>query len=57
MGEHEVHMKDRVIVIGASLNGISALQQIVREVPKDLRAPVLITQHVAAHSPALCRTS
>lgn len=46
-------MSGRVIVIGASLNGISALMQLVRDLPKDLPAPLLITQHVAAHSPGM----
>lgn len=46
-------MPNRIIVIGASLNGISALMQLVRDLPKDLAAPILITQHVAAHSPGM----
>lgn len=44
-------MKNRIVVIGASLNGISALMRLVHDLPKDFRAPILITQHVAAHSP------
>ncbi len=46
-------MKNRIIVIGASLNGITALTQLVRALPKDFPAPILITQHVAAHSPGI----
>lgn len=46
-------MPDRIIVIGASLNGITALMQLVHDLPKDLTAPVLITQHVASHSPGI----
>ncbi len=46
-------MKDRVIVIGASLSGIDTLVHLVSLLPKDLPAPVLITQHVASHSPGL----
>lgn len=44
-------MVKRVIVIGASLSGVMALQQLVRRLPANLPAAVLITQHVAAHTP------
>jgi two-component system chemotaxis response regulator CheB len=44
---------DRVIVIGASLSGIDTLSHLVSLLPADLPAPVLITQHVASHSPGL----
>lgn len=46
-------MKDRIIVIGASLSGIDTLIHLVRLLPKTLAAPVLITQHVASHSPGM----
>jgi two-component system chemotaxis response regulator CheB len=44
-------MRDRIIVIGASLNGISALMKLVSQLPGDFGAPILISQHIAAHSP------
>jgi two-component system chemotaxis response regulator CheB len=44
-------MKDRIVVIGASLNGIAALLRLVKDLPKDLNAPVFIAQHIYSHSP------
>jgi len=46
-------MRDRIIVIGASLNGIAALTRLVRNLPPDFEAPVLIAQHVSAHAPGV----
>lgn len=46
-------MGDRLIVIGASLSGIDALVRLLAQLPADFPAPILITQHVAAHSPGL----
>lgn len=46
-------MGNRVFVIGASLSGIEALRQLLKDLPKDFRAPILITQHVASHSPGM----
>jgi two-component system chemotaxis response regulator CheB len=46
-------MKNRIIVIGASMNGVAALLELVKDLPKDLAAPVLITQHTAPHSPGV----
>ena len=46
-------MKGRIVVIGASLSGIDALSRLVEHLPANFPAPVLITQHVAAHSPGM----
>ncbi len=46
-------MGNRVVVIGASLSGIQALSQLVSDLPRTFPAPVLIVQHVPAHSPGL----
>ena len=46
-------MGDRIIVIGASLSGIDALRELMGYLPADFPAPILITQHVAPHSPGL----
>ncbi len=46
-------MKNRIFVIGASLSGINALCELVRNLPKNFPAPILITQHVASHSPGM----
>jgi two-component system, chemotaxis family, protein-glutamate methylesterase/glutaminase len=39
------------IVIGCSAGGIEALPRILQQLPRDLRADVLIVQHMAASSP------
>ncbi len=44
-------MVGRMIVIGASLSGMTALLQVVKALPKDLKAAVLVAQHIASHSP------
>jgi two-component system chemotaxis response regulator CheB len=49
----EKAVKGRVIVIGASFNGIAALSAIVRDLPGDLRAAVLIVQHTTPDGPGL----
>lgn len=46
-------MKDRIFVIGASVSGISALQQLVRGLPADFPAPILVAQHVGPHGPGM----
>lgn len=46
-------MTGRIFVIGASLSGIDALSRLMRQLPADFPAPILITQHVASHSPGL----
>jgi two-component system, chemotaxis family, protein-glutamate methylesterase/glutaminase len=43
----------RVIVIGASAGGVSALKALVSELPPDLGAPILIVVHVAPSGPSL----
>lgn len=40
-----------VIVVGASLSGVTSLQKLVKGLPQDLPAAILIVQHVAAHTP------
>lgn len=46
-------MADRIVVIGASLNGIDALQRLIGALSPDFPAPILIVQHVASHSSGL----
>ena len=46
-------MGERVIVIGASLSGIDTLARLIAALPADFPAPILITQHVASHSPGM----
>jgi two-component system, chemotaxis family, protein-glutamate methylesterase/glutaminase len=46
-------MGGRIVVIGASLSGIDALRKLIGGLPADFPAPILICQHVAAHSPGL----
>jgi two-component system, chemotaxis family, protein-glutamate methylesterase/glutaminase len=41
------HPVDPVVVIGASTGGPKALQTILSALPKDLRAPVVLVQHIA----------
>src|SRR5512138_2307666 len=43
-------MKGRVFVIGASVNGIAALSELVKALPLELPAPVLVVQHTAPTS-------
>lgn len=50
----------RLVVIGASLGGLSALRQIVRSLPPSFPAPICVVQHVGAHKsilPALLTSS
>lgn len=42
-----------IIVIGTSAGGLAALQQLVRELPRDLPAAVLIVQHTAPLTPSI----
>jgi two-component system chemotaxis response regulator CheB len=44
---------DRIVVIGASLSGIDALASLIGALPANFSAPILITQHVASHSPGM----
>lgn len=46
-------MGNRIVVVGASLSGIDALCRLIEALPEDFPAPILITQHVASHSPGL----
>src|SRR3954449_9853833 len=42
-----------LVVVGASAGGVDALTELVRTLPADLPAPILIVLHVAASSPSL----
>ena len=44
---------DRVVVIGASLGGIDALQQLVARLPASFPAPIVLVQHIGAHPSVL----
>ncbi len=46
-------MSPRIVVIGASLNGITALVRLMKDLPKGFPAPILIVQHVAPHAPGV----
>lgn len=46
-------MGNRIFVIGASLSGIDALCELLSRLPANFPAPILITQHVASHSPGV----
>lgn len=41
---------ERIVVIGASADGVAALQQIAHALPADFAAPVLVVLHVGAQS-------
>ena len=43
-------MKDRIIVIGASADGISAIAHVLGMLPATFAAPVLVVQHVGPRS-------
>lgn len=45
-----------LIVVGASAGGIDAFQNLLRELPADLPAAVLLVIHTSAHSPYLLPT-
>ncbi len=45
---------DRIVVVGASAGGIPALQKIVRQLPPDFPAPIMVVVHVSdSHESAL----
>ena len=50
---NQIPSPPRLIVIGASLSGINALSELVKRLPPNLPAAVMIVQHVAAHSPGM----
>lgn len=41
--------QERLIVIGASLGGVTALRALAAQLPADLAAPVLVVQHIGAY--------
>lgn len=45
--------KNKIVVIGASAGGVTALQQLVAALPQDFPAAVLIVLHVGVQSPSL----
>jgi two-component system chemotaxis response regulator CheB len=44
---------DRLVVVGASAGGVTALMRLVSGLPADFPSPMLITQHVGAHKSVL----
>jgi two-component system chemotaxis response regulator CheB len=44
---------DRLVVVGSSAGGVTALMRLVSGLPADFAAPMLITQHVGAHKSVL----
>jgi two-component system, chemotaxis family, protein-glutamate methylesterase/glutaminase len=52
-GQRDVHVKaDRIVVIGGSAGAVEALMRIVRELPPDLNAAVLVVIHIAPDVPS-----
>ena len=45
--------EDKIVVIGASAGGVDALMDVARNLPRDLRAPILVVLHIPADSPSL----
>jgi two-component system chemotaxis response regulator CheB len=44
----EIKPLDRVVVIGASAGGVSALTKLISQLPADFPAPILIVMHISA---------
>src|SRR4051794_15029299 len=42
-----------IVVIGASLGGLHALEQVLERLPADFAAPLLLVQHRAEEAPSL----
>jgi two-component system chemotaxis response regulator CheB len=47
------HAPHPVVVIGASAGGVDALSEVVRGLPADFAAPVLVVLHISASSPSM----
>jgi two-component system chemotaxis response regulator CheB len=47
-----MHRRD-IVVIGSSMGGIQALSSLVRQLPRDLPASLLVVQHTSPESPGL----
>src|SRR5438552_1409322 len=45
----------RIVVMGASAGGVRALQALVKELPRNFPAPILVVQHVGTHPSILPR--
>ena len=43
-------MKAKAVVIGASAGGLEALKRILVQLREDFQLPLLIVQHISAHS-------
>ena len=43
-------MEYKAVVIGTSTGGLYALREVLRPLPKDFAAPIVIVQHISSHS-------
>ena len=51
-GKTRKHHRD-IVVIGASAGGITALKELVKTLPPEFPAAILVVQHIAADSPSI----
>ncbi|MFL5844538.1 MAG: chemotaxis protein CheB [Solirubrobacteraceae bacterium] len=47
------HKPQRLVVMGASAGGVDALTEVVRGLPHNFAAPVLVVLHISARSPSM----
>lgn len=45
----KIFLSSKIIVIGASVGGPRTISTILKEIPKNIHAPILVVQHLAAH--------